>query len=267
MCIRDSNGIRAWGLKSNEFSIKPAHDYHDKAEMYNDCNKLKIKPLKIVLTGGGRVATGAMETLRAFNIKEVSPKDFLERNYSEAVFTKLEPWDYVKHKENQPFELNHFFKNPQEYVSTFEPYTKVADLYVACHFWDPKSPVFFTQSDVQKQDFNIKVIADVSCDIKDPIPSTLRASTIAEPFYDYNPKTGLEEPAFTSDKNITVMAIDNLPGELPRDASEEFSKGLINNIFDLLINGDKDDIILRATIVKDGHLTPKFSYLQEWANS
>ncbi|MBN2893591.1 MAG: hypothetical protein JXL97_17090 [Bacteroidales bacterium] len=258
------NGMRAWGLRSNEYSIKPAHEYHDKNEMYEHCKNVKISPIKIIITGGGRVALGAIETLNAFGIKEVTPAEILTKNYNETVFTKIEPWDYAKHKACKEFELNHFFKNPTEYESTFEPYTKVADVYIACHFWDPKSPEFITPEMTRKPEFKIKVVADVSCDIKKPIASTLRASTIAEPFYDYNPETEKEEPAFSNAKNISVMAIDNLPGELPRDASEDFSKGLIDNIFPHLFGEDKEGVISRATIVKDGNLTEKYSYLNDW---
>jgi len=258
------NGMRAWGIRTKEFDLKPAHDYLDKIEMYQNIKNFKLKPLKIVLTGGGRVANGAIETLTAFGINEVTPKDFLEKSFDEAVFTKIEPWDYVKHKENKPFEINHFFKNPSEYESIFEPYTKVADLYIACHFWDPKSPSFITKEISKKSNFKIKVIADVSCDINIPICSTLRASTIADPFYDYNPITENEEPAFSNDKNISVMAIDNLPGELPRDASEEFSNNLINNVLDSLFNEDKEEVIKRATIVYKGTLTEKYKYLENW---
>jgi alanine dehydrogenase len=261
------NGLRAWGLRSNDFHIKPAFEYLDKIEMYENIKNLKLKPIKIVITGGGRVANGAIETLLAFGIKEVTPNEFLEKTYDQPVFTKIEPWNYVKHKENKPFELNHFFKNPSEYDSIFEPYTKVADIYIACHFWDPKSPSFITNEMSKKNDFKIKVIADVSCDINIPICSTLRASTIAEPFYDYNPFTEKEEPAFSNNKNISVMAIDNLPGELPRDSSDEFSNNLINNTLDSLFLEDKDEIIKRATIVYKGTLTEKYKYLENWVNS
>lgn len=261
------NGMRAYGLRTGNFNIKPAHEYHDKNEMYSHCKDVKINPIKIVITGGGRVATGATETLKAFDIKEVSPNDFLNNKYNEAVFTKVEPPDYVKHKESNDFDYPHFFANPQEYETTFDPFTKVADVYVACHFWDPKSPEFITDEQAKHNDFSIKVIADVSCDIKKPIASTLRASTIAEPFYDYNPETGEEEKAFSNEKNISVMAIDNLPGELPRDASEDFSQGLLDNIFPFLFGEDSEKVIERATIAKNGHLTDKYNYLSDWVNS
>lgn len=261
------NGLRTWGLRTKQFNIKPAHEYLDKKEMFSQITKLNLEPIKIVITGGGRVAGGAMETLNAFGIKEVTPEDFLTKKFFEPVFTKLEPWHYAKHKDDRTFELQHFFDNPHEYVSIFELYTKVADIYLPCHFWHPASPKFITQQMMREKDFNIKVVADISCDIKGPVASTIRSTSIDDPFYDYNPITEKEEPAFSSDKNVTVMAIDNLPAELPRDSSEEFSKTLLNNVFHSLLIDDSDKIIERACIVYKGQLTDKYKYLSDWVNS
>ncbi len=259
------NAIRAEGLKNNYLSnLKPASDYKDKDEMYENLKDIELKPQKIIITGGGRVAGGAEETLKAANIKQVSPSDFLSKNYDKPVYTKLEPIDYVKHKKKKGFDLAHFFQNPTEYVSIFEPYTKVANIYIPCHFWDNKSPVFFTPEQAKKDDFNIKIIADVSCDIAMPIPSTLRPSTIADPYFDYNPDTKKEESAFSDKNNITVMAVDNLPGELPRDASKYFGDILIEAVFPYLFGDDTKKIVERATILKDGKLTERYKYLKNY---
>lgn len=262
------NGMRAWGLKFKEFNIPPAHTFHDKKQMYGHIKNIRPKPMKIVITGGGRVATGAAETLQNFGIKEVIPELFLIEKFDYPVFTRLDPAHYVRHKEGKEFDLWHFFKHPEEYVSTFEPYTRIADMYIAAHFWNPLSPKFITREMVENPKFNIKVIADISCDVDNgPIATTIRASSIAEPFYDYNPKTHKEEPPFSSPENITVMAVDNLPGELPRDASEAFSEALVEKVIPAFFNGDKDGILQRATILKNGKLTEKFAYLNEWVNS
>ena len=261
------NAIRMWGLKTKQFDIAPAHTFLDKAEMFKKNNCLKCEPIKIVITGGGRVATGAMETLKNFGIEEVTPDDFLFKSFSKTVFTKLEPWHYVRHRTEKDFKLEHFFQNPSEYISIFEPYTKVADMYIACHFWDPNSPHFITQKMMQSSDFKIKAIADVSCDVNGPIASTIKASSILQPFFDYNPKTGLEEEAFSSENNISVMSVDNLPAELPRDSSEEFSNNLVERVFPFLFGDDPENVIERATIVKNGLITPKYSYLVDWINS
>ncbi len=260
------NALRAEGLKDNYLqNLKQASDYKDKNEMFDNLKDVKLKSRKIVITGGGRVAGGAEETLKAANIKYVSPSDFLTKTYSQAVYTKLEPVSYVKHKSKKKFDLAHFFQKPQEYVSIFEAYTKVADIYIPCHFWDNKSPVFFTPKQAQQKDFNIKIIADVSCDIAMPIPSTIRPSTITDPYYDYNPITRKEEPAFSNKNNITVMAVDNLPGDLPRDSSEYFGDILIEAIFPYVFGEDSKNIVERATILKKGEITEDYKYLESYA--
>lgn len=258
------NGLRAWGERTGDFSMIPAYDCHDLKEMLSYVSQLKIPPLRILITGGGRVAHGALETLAPLNIKEVDPVDYLNNEFTEPIFCRLDPWHYTKRKDGSDFGpdgFDHFIHHPEEYESIFLPYTKTTDLYIPCHFWDPKSPVFMKPEDYLASDFSIKVIADVSCDIKDPIPSTLRASTIADPFYGYNPKTGEEDNSF-DEENVTVMAVDNLPGELPRDASVDFGKALRDKVFPSLLGDDTEKIIERATIVKEGKLTKRFEYLQ-----
>lgn len=260
------NALRARGDRTNNFHLKPAHECHDMEEMFAGLKKITLKSKKILVTGGGRVANGAMETLNVLNLKKVTPKEFLTKEFDEAVVCQIEPNHYVKRKDGQIFDMKHFIAFPEEYESTFKQYTKVADIFIACHFWDDKSPKFISKEDYLEPDFNISVIADVSCDIDGPIASTLRPSTIADPFYGYNPKKGIEEVAFSRPTNITIMAVDNLPGELPRDASRDFGKDLIDRALPSLFGDDDDGIIERATITKDGKLTPKFSYLQDYVN-
>ncbi len=257
------NGLRAWGRRQGSFKLKPAHECHDMKEMKAQLTGLQLPAIKILITGGGRVAYGAMETLAELKLKEVGPDDFLTKEFEEPVVCRIDPDSYVKRKDGSSFDLGHFFANPSEYESTFLPFTKVTDLYVACHFWDPNSPVFMTPEQMAAEDFNIKVIADVSCDIKDPIPSTLRASTIADPFYGYDPKTGRETDAFDQGA-VTVMAVDNLPGELARNASEDFGNLLLDKVYPSLFGGDMDGIIKRASIAEGGKLTEGYSYLQDY---
>lgn len=260
------NALRARAHSTNNFELKPAHKCYGIEEMYAGLRKVKLKPIKILVTGGGRVAKGAMETLSALKLKKVHYKDFLTQEFDEPVVCQIEPIHYVKRKGGVPFDMQHFIANPGEYESNFKPYQKVTDIFIACHFWDPKSPKFIVEDDFKDPDFKMSVIADVSCDIGGPIASTVRASNIEEPFYDYNPETGKEETAFSGNKNITVMAVDNLPGELPRNASRDFGRDLIKHVFPALFGNDDDGIIERATITKDGKLTPKFSYLQDYVD-
>lgn len=258
-------GLRARGIRTDHFNLKQAYKCHDLDEMWAGLKKISLKPgLKILVTGEGRVAHGAMETINQMDLKHVSPEDFLNKQHEEAVVCQIGPQHYTKHKDGLEFDFNNFIKNPQDYESAFNPYTKVTDIFIACHFWDPKSPVFFTKEEMKEDDFKISVIADVSCDIDGPIPSTIRATTIADPFYGYNRITEREEEAFTNPENITVMSVDNLPGELPRDASSDFGNQLIDNVLNHLFTDLEDPIITRAKIVKDGKLTERYAYLKDY---
>jgi saccharopine dehydrogenase (NAD+, L-lysine forming) len=259
------NGLRARGIKTNRFKLKPAYQCKDLEEMWAGLRMITLKPgLKILVTGDGRVAHGAMETLAICDLAEVTPSEFLNREFDVPVVCQIGPEDYTRHRGGKPFDFNHFVKNPSEYESAFLPYTKVTDILIACHFWDPASPLFFDAADTRNPDFRISVIADISCDINGPIPTTIRATTIADPFYGYNPTTGKEEIAFSNENNITVMAIDNLPGELPRDASSDFGKQLMGTVLHDLFTGDESPMVARATITAGGSLPAKFSYLADY---
>jgi alanine dehydrogenase len=108
------------------------------------------------------------------------------------------------------------------------------------------------------------VIADVTCDINGSIPSTTKPSSIDEPFYGYDVKTEKIVEPFSKEA-VTVMAIDNLPCEIPRNASEDFGKELIDKVLPSLLQKDSDGMIERATIVKDGKLMERFHYLSDYA--
>ncbi len=259
------NGLRARGIKTNRFKLKPAYQCHDLDEMWAGLRLIELKPgLKILVTGDGRVAHGAIETLNIANVEQVSPVDYLNRDFDVPVFCRIGPEYYSSHKNGLNFSFSHFTKYPQEYVSTFLPYTKATDILIAGHYWDPRSPVFFTRADMKRPDFRISVIADISCDVNGPIPSTTRATTISDPFYAFNPFLEIEEPAFSRQTNITVMSIDNLPGELPRDASLDFGKMLMSNVLHDLLTETASPMIERATILLNGKLTPRYNYLDDY---
>jgi alanine dehydrogenase len=259
------NGLRARGINTNRFKLKPAYQCHDLDEMWAGLRLIELNSgLKILVTGEGRVAQGAIETLNVANVVQVGHDDFLNREFDVPVFSQIGPQHYTKHKKGIAFNFNHFTRFPQEYESTFLPYSRVTDILITGHFWDPRSPVFFTKEDMKRADFRISVIADISCDVNGPIPSTIRATTISDPFYGYNPHMGIEEPAFLRSTNVTVMSIDNLPGELPRDASLEFGKQMISSVMHDLLTETESPMIKRATILKNGLLTPAYSYLTDY---
>src|SRR5690606_852421 len=147
--------------------------------------------------------------------------------------------------------------------SDFLRFAKVSDMLITGHFYGNGAPAFFTKEDAKSADFKINLIADISCDIDGPIASTIRTSTIAEPFYGYDPETG-SETAFDAKGAITVMAVDNLPCELPKDASEGFGDMFLQHVIPAFFNGDKDGILKRALITKNGKLTPRFAYLEDY---
>jgi len=261
------NGLRARGIRTNRFKLKPAYQCRDLDEMWAGLRLIDLKPgLKILVTGEGRVAQGAVETLNNANIVQVSAEDYLTMDFDVPVFCQIGPEHYTRHIGGLKFDFLHFIQHPEEYESTFLPFTKITDLFIAGHYWDPHSPVFFTKEDMKKDDFRISVIADISCDIDGPIPSTLRPATISDPFYGYNPQLEIEEPAFLRPSNITVMSVDNLPGELPRDASFEFGKQLISNVLHHLLTGINSPMIKRALILEKGRLTSGYSYLNDYLN-
>jgi len=261
------NGLRARGIKTNKFKLKPAYQCHDLDEMWAGLKLIELKPgLKILITGDGRVSNGAMETLDVANVVQVSPEDYLSREFDVPVFCHIGPEYYVRHKEGLNFDFSHFRKYPHEFESIFLPYTRVTDILITGHYWDPKSPIFFSKEDMKKPDFRISIIADISCDVNGPIPPTIRSTTISDPFYSYNPFLETEEPAFSKQTNITVMSIDNLPGELPRDASLDFGKMLMSNVLHDLLTQVQSPMIERATILTNGKLTLRYNYLDEYLN-
>ncbi len=260
------NGIYTYGKRYNLFDLKRANECFDMVEFQEEYAKVKLPNIKIAVTGGGRVSKGAMEVLNGMGIRRVNPEAFITAYFDEPVYTQLNGRDYNKHKDGQEFHRTEFYKTPEHYVPDFLKYARVTDLLIAGAYWNPKAPVLFHREDILKPDFEIKVIADITCDIEGSIPSTKQPTTISDPIYDYNPSDDKVEEYFSDEANITVMAVDNLPCELPRNASEDFGKELVENVLPNLIGNDQDDTILRATITTAGKLTDKYAYLQDFVD-
>lgn len=258
------NGLWAYAERYGGFSLRRAYEHFDINDLKLDLRNVKLPPIKIILTGGGRVGKGSMETLDTAGIRKVGVYDFLTKTFNEPVYVQLGSADYHIRREGGHFNREEFHQHPERYDSTFLSFTKVADILMAGAFWNPKAPVLFTREDMLSPEFKIKIIADITCDVGGSIPSTKKASTIPDPLYDYNPVTDTIEPPLRSEKLVTVMAVDNLPCELPRSASEEFGRDLIDKILPLLFEGDREGVIKRATITKGGHLTEPYDYLSDY---
>lgn len=259
------NCLRGLGLKDGIFDLPKAENLQDLQAMFAELNKIRLPAHKIVLTGSGKVAYGAMEILDHLKIKKVEVADYLTGEYDEPVYCHIDVLDYNQRIDGGKGTNTDFYNHPEKYRSDFIKFARVSDIFIAGHFYGQGAPKFFTKEDARSDGFKIKFIADISCDINGPIASTIRPSTIAEPFYGYDPSTGTEVD-FMNKEAITVMAVDNLPCELPRDASEGFGQMFLDHVIPAFFNGDKDGVLQRAKMTENGKLTPKFKYLQEYVD-
>ena len=256
------NGLRGWGEKYGQYALKPAHECRDMQDMFDQLKGIDWPAdLRILLTGKGRVASGAVETLVASGIPQISSEEIA--GYEGCFWSQLDVEHYYKTNDGRPFDRKELFADPSGYESDFMRYVPFAKLYIAGHYYDSRAPFIFTRADAKLPDFAITYVADISCDIDGPVASTLRASTIADPFYGY---LASEEKEVRHDdpEAIGVMAVDNLPCELPRDASLSFGNDLMTHVIPALFDGDKDDILYRATECENGVLTKYFEYLQTY---
>lgn len=259
------NAFRAFGIKYELYNLPKAETLSDKDELVSRLKRPFLPPIKIVLTGKGKVGMGAKEILTAMKIKEVSAEDFLNKTYTYPVFTNIDVLDYNKRKDGTIIDNKDFYEHPMDYVSDFERFTKVADIFITGHFYGNGAPVILTSEMLQSPSNKLKIVADISCDVQGPIACTLRSSTIADPFYGYLPKENKEVP-YTHPAAIMVMAVDNLPCELPKDASEGFGKMFTEHVIPAFFNQDKEGILARAKIAEHGKLTPRFAYLQTYVD-
>jgi alanine dehydrogenase len=259
------NGFRAFGIKYDLFTLAKAETSSGKDELIARLKRQTLPNIKIVLTGHGKVGMGAKEILDGMKIKQVAIEDFLSKQYSEPVYTQIDVLDYNKRIDGSISTKSDFYKNPQEYTSDFGRFSKVADIFMAGHFHGNGAPDILTREMLQAADNKIQVVADISCDVDGPIACTLKASTIAEPFFGYLPSEHIEV-SYTHPASIMVMSVDNLPCELPKDASEGFGEMFMKHVIPAFFNGDKDGILARAKMTENGKLTPRFAYLQEYVD-
>lgn len=259
------NGFRAYGLKYDLFQLPKAESLLDQQALIAELKKIELPNIKILLTGKGRVGNGAKEMLDAMGLREVSSNEYLTNTFQEPVYCQIDVSYYVKRKDGIKGNKADFFQNPGEYQSDFFRYAKVTDFYIAGHFYGDGAPYLYTREDVKHPDFKIKVVADISCDIDGPVASTIRPSTIAEPIYGYDPATE-SETDYKAEDAIAVMAVDNLPCELPRDASVGFGEAFSKHVIPSFFNKDKDGILQRARMTQNGRLTPRYAYLQDYVD-
>ena len=241
-------------------SLASAYKINDYERLVLNLKNLYFPKTKILVTGDGRVAKGVIELLNQTNIKAVSKKDFLEKKFDQPIFCNLETKDYVTNNSSTNFNLEHFINNPQDYSSSALQYLKETNILISAHYWDPSSPKIFENEDLKDLQ-NLKIVGDITCDINGSVPTTIRSTTIEKPNY-WIERNNLKEIDENND-GIAVMAVDNLPSELPRDSSTEFSEGIINEVLPFLLKED-DGRILNGTITTDGSFLEKYNYLNDY---
>ena len=259
------NGIRAFGIKFELFKLPKAETLAGKEALIMHLKRITMPALKFVVTGTGKVGSGAREILEAIKVKEITVDNYLTKKYAQAVFVQLDVLEYNKRIDDQVLDFRDFVAHPDEYVSDFEKFTKVSDIYFAGHFYGTGAPMILTREMLNASDCKLKIVADISCDVNGPIACTLRSSTIAEPLYGYFPLEDKEVDIFHP-AAVVVMAVDNLPCEIPKDASEGFGEQFMEHVIPAFFNGDKDGILQRAKITENGKLTERFSYLQDYVD-
>ena len=259
------NGLRALGLRADLFNLPKVETLADLNDVKAELNKITIPNIKILLSGTGKVAHGAKEILDHLGVKEISDALYLTSQFTEPVYCMVDVMEYSKRDDGKVGDKWAFYKDPTGYESNFMPYAKETDFFIAGHFYGNNAPYLFTRKDAKHPDFRINLVADISCDVDGPVASTIRPSTIADPFYGYDPKTE-KEVAFDAKDAITVMAVDNLPCELPKDASEGFGTTFLEHVIPAFFNNDKKGILKRAKMTENGKLTERFSYLQDYVD-
>lgn len=257
------NGVRAYGLKYKLFNLPKAEHLKDQADLIAHLQKIKLPSIKILVTGKGRVGNGAKEMLDAMRIKKVNVAEYLSETFKEPVYCQIDASEYNKRKDGVRGNKEDFFKNPEEYKSNFFRFAKVTDFYIAGHFYGDGAPYLYTREDAKQPEFKIKVVADISCDIDGPVATTIKPSTIADPIYGYDAVTE-QEVDYTLPNAIAVMAVDNLPAELPRDASNGFGEAFVKHVIPSFFNADKDGVLQRAKMTSNHSLTSLFDYLSDY---
>lgn len=260
------HALRTYGLKNTLFTLPKPHHFTSIEHLKNEIAKHVIPAIKIVVTGTGNVGNATAQFLKSIGIKQLTPTEFLNTTYNFPTFVQLRKSDYLEHYNTQEFCINDFIKHPYNYKSTFSKFTQHADLFIAGHYYHQGMPMLFTQKQTNQPDFKINTIADISCDLDHPIPTCIKVATPKNPIYGYDKLTG-KETNYNTPNSIAIMAVDNLPCELPEYSSIEFGNQFASRILPLLINNPNHPILEKACVFKNGDFTKKYQYLEDFVLS
>lgn len=260
------NGILTYGKKHGLYELPKANEIKSYAELLSFYDHLKLPNFKIAVTGSGKVTSGILEIMSHLDIQSIEPGDFISKEYSYPVYTHLKGGYLYQHKVTKSYNREEFHLYPEKYESLFQQYLPYTDMLLNGIYWDKKIPRLFEKEDVHNADFRMSVVADITCDTDGSVPINVGSSTIADPVYGIDKKTLEKVAPFQSSKEIIdVMAVDNLPNELPRDASKYFGAHFEKYILQPLLEGYENDIIKRATICAEGQLSERYQYMKDYA--
>lgn len=260
------NGLLTYGKKNNLFELKAAHHCKSFEEMVEQYQDIYLPAIKIAVTGSGKVASGIVEIMDQLDIEYVEPEDYLNNSFDYPVYTHLKGRNLYVRKDNGSYQREDFHQFPEDYQCLFRRYLAHTDILMNGIYWDKKIPQLFDAKDMLMADYKMNVIADITCDINGSVPINVGASTIADPVYGIDKKTGEKVAPFqNTNDTVDVMAVDNLPNELACDASLHFGKHFEKYIIPELLKKDGSDIINRATLCEQGKLTSHYDYLSDYA--
>lgn len=258
------NGIMAYGQRTGQYQLPRVYRQSSFRQLIHSYFGLRLPNIKVVVTGSGRVAHGLLEIMNLLGIIEVEPDEYLSRRFSYPVFTQLKGNTLYRHRQNGSYQRESFHRQPENYECLFPAYFPHTDILLNGIFWDNRMPRLFEWEDLASDDFRIQTIADITDDRNGSVPCNLGDATIEDPVYGVNRKTRERTPPYLPG-SVDVMAVGNLPNELPRDASRYFGEQLIKYVLEELLTKKDSPVIHRATIVDSGNITAPFAYLAAYA--
>ncbi len=258
------NGMMAYGKRTGTYELPRVYKQPSFRQLIHGYFGIKLPNIKVVITGSGRVAHGLLEVMNLLGIIELEPDEYLSRNFSYPVFTQLKGSLLYRHKKNKDYHRDEFHKDPQTYDCLFKPFSEHSDILLNGIYWDSRIPRLFEWEDLSSPRFRIQTIADITDDINGSVPCNLGDGTMEDPVYGVH-KQSRERIAPYIDNSIDIIAVGNLPNELPRDASRYFGEQLIKYVLEDLIK-EGSSVIQRATMVLGGRITTPFAYMEEYSN-
>lgn len=259
------NGIMAYGNRTGAYKLNRVHSGKNLQYLIHTYFGLKLPNIKIAVTGSGRVAHGILEVMNLLGIHEADPEEYLQREFAYPVYTHLRGIELYAPKDGSAYKRLHFHAHPGKYRSLFSQYIPHTDILINGVYWEENIPRLFAMEDLRRADFRIKTIADITDDKHGSVPCNLGDSTIAEPVYGVHRQSFQKIPAYDA-AGVDIMAVGNLPNELPRDASKYFGEQLLKHVLLDIVQGHSKAVD-KATIVKDGELTSQYDYMHVYATA